>query len=171
MKQKMQDALSEQINFEIYSSYIYLAMSGYFQSISLPGFANWMRIQAQEELLHAAKFFDYVHERGGRVTLKPVAGPQKDWDSPLAAFEHALHHEGEVTERINKLVDLARELSDHASHNMLQWFVDEQVEEEANADAIVQKLKLIGKDGPGLFMVDRELATRVFTPPADAAAT
>jgi ferritin len=168
LKEKMQDAISEQINAEIYSSYLYLSMSGYFASLNLDGFANWMRIQAQEELVHATMFFDFVHDRGGRMTPKPIAAPPKDWDSPLAAFEQALRHEGEVTERINKLVDLARELSDHATHQRLQWFVGEQVEEEKNAEAVVQKLKLVGKDGSGLFMVDRELATRVFTMPAAA---
>jgi ferritin len=156
----MQNALCEQINAELYSAYLYLSMVSYFDSLNLQGASHWMRIQVQEELSHVVKLFDYVHERGGRVTLTPIAGPPTDWDSPLAAFEHAYRHECEVTARINKLVDLSLELSDHASNNMLQWFVAEQVEEEASVDEIVQQLKLVGGEGHGLFMVDRELAGR-----------
>jgi ferritin len=166
LKDKMQQALNEQINAELYSSYMYLAMSAYFEAQSLKGFANWMRIQAQEELLHVAKFFDFISDRGGRAVLAAVAAPPKDWDHPLAAFEATYKHECEVSERINKLVDVARELSDHATHNFLQWFVAEQVEEEASVDQVVQQLRLVGKDSQGLFLIDRELATRVFTPPA-----
>lgn len=171
LKDKMQDALCNQINAELYSSYLYLSMAAYFESIALKGAASWMRVQAQEELVHVGKFFDYIHERGGRATLGAIEAPPKAWDSALAAFEEAYKHETKVTKRVNKLVDLSRELSDHATYNFLQWFVAEQVEEEASVDDVVQKLKLVGGEGHGLFMVDQELATRVFVmPPAAGAA-
>jgi len=164
--QRMQEALNKQINAEIYSAYLYLSMSAHFQSVNLAGFANWMRVQWQEELAHALKFYDYVNERGGRVVLQPVEAPPSAWDSPLALFEHVHQHEQKVTGMINKLVDLAVEIRDHATNNVLQWFVAEQVEEEASADEVVQKLKLVGDDPSALFMIDRELAQRVFVPPA-----
>jgi len=164
--QRMQEALNKQINAEIYSAYLYLSMSAHFQSVNLAGFANWMRVQWQEELAHALKFYDYVNERGGRVVLQPVEAPPSAWDSPLALFEHVHQHEQKVTGMINKLVDLAVEIRDHATNNVLQWFVAEQVEEEASADEVVQKLKLVGDDPGALFMIDRELAQRVFVAPA-----
>ncbi|MBI4833177.1 MAG: ferritin [Candidatus Lindowbacteria bacterium] len=167
LSEKMQEALNAQTNAEFYSSYLYLSMSAYFHSINLSGFANWMRVQAQEELVHAVKFYDFVNGRNGRVVLGEVEGPPCKWKSPLAAFEHALEHEQKVTGRINSLVNLAIEERDHATNTFLQWFVNEQVEEEASANDVVQKLKLVG-DGGGLFMLDRELALRVFTPPAQA---
>jgi ferritin len=167
--EKMQEALNKQLNAELYSAYLYLSMSAHFQSVNLGGFANWMRVQAREELLHAMKFYDYVNERGGRVLLSPVDEPPSQWDSPLAAFEHVYQHEQKVTGLINKLVDLAMEARDHATNNFLQWFVSEQVEEEASADEVVQKLKLVGDDPSGLFMIDRELAQRVFVAPATTA--
>jgi ferritin len=167
---KMETALNNQINAEYYSSYLYLSMAAYFDSVNLPGFANWMRIQQQEELLHALKFFDFVSERNARVKLTAIEGPETEWDSPLAVFEATLAHEQHVTGLINKLVDLALAESDHATNNFLQWFVAEQVEEEATADGILQQLRLM-KDAPGgLFMMDRELAQRVFTAPATAGA-
>lgn len=171
MKREMEDALNDQINAELYSSYLYLAMAGWFESINLPGFTNWMKVQAQEELVHAMKFFSYVAERQGRIELKAIETPPKEWESPLAAFEAAYAHEQHITDRINKLVDLALKLSDHAANNLLQWFVAEQVEEEATADGIVQHLKLVKGEGQGLFMIDRELAGRVFVmPPATTGA-
>jgi ferritin len=166
INEKVQGALNEQIKWELYSAYLYLSMAAYFESINLPGFANWMKVQVQEELSHAMKFFDYVNGRGGRVTLAAVEAPPSEWDSPLAVFEATYEHEQVVTGRINALVDLAVAESDYATNQMLQWFVTEQVEEEASADEMVQKLKLVGKEGGGLFMLDRELAQRVFTPPA-----
>ena len=166
MDEKMQEALNKQLNAEVYSAYLYLSMSAYFQSVNLVGFANWMRVQWQEELAHGLKFYDYVNERGGRVMLDAVEAPPSEWDSPLAAFEHVYQHEQKVTGMINKLVDLAVEARDHATNNFLQWFVSEQVEEEASADEVVQKLKLVGGDPSGLFMIDRELAQRVFVAPA-----
>ena len=163
---KIEEAFNEQINWELYSGYLYLSMSAYFLSINLNGFANWMRVQATEELTHAMKFFDFINERGGRITLLETKAPPKEWESPLAAFQDAYEHEQFVSNRINDLVNLALEEKDHASNNFLQWFVAEQVEEEASVDEVAQKLKLIGGDGGGLFMIDQELAQRVFTPPA-----
>ena len=165
---KIQEAFNEQINAELYSSYLYLAMSAYFESTGLPGFANWMRCQAQEEVVHAMKFYSFICERGGTVKLGAIDGPPIKWESPLGVFEEAYAHEQKVTGLINGLVDLAIEEKDHASNNFLQWFVAEQVEEEASADEVVQKIKLAGERGGGLFMVDRELGQRVFTPAADA---
>ena len=165
IKEKIQDALNEQINAELYSSYLYLSMSAYFESINLKGCANWMRVQTQEELVHAMKFHDYLIERGGKVTLTSIESPPTEWPSPLAIFEQAYQHEQKVTGLINKLVDLAIAEKDHATNNFLQWFVSEQVEEEASADEVVQKIKLMGDARGGIFMLDRELAQRVFTPP------
>ena len=165
LKERIQKALNEQINAELYSSYLYLAMSAYFGSINLKGFANWMRIQAQEELAHTMKFYDFIEERGGRASLTSIEGPRTEWSSPLEAFEHAYEHETHVTALINALVDVSIEESDHATNNFLQWFVAEQVEEESSADDIVQRLKLVGNDGAGLFMIDQELAARTFVMP------
>ncbi|MBW2095928.1 MAG: ferritin [Deltaproteobacteria bacterium] len=166
LNQRMEDALNEQHNAELYSGYLYLAMSAWFQSVNLSGFAAWMRVQAQEELVHAMKFYDYIHERGGGVTLKTIDGPPSEWESPLAAFEGAYAHEQKVTGMINDLVDLAREEHDHATEIFLQWFVTEQVEEEDSANEVVQKIKLMGEASGGLFMLDRELGQRTFAPPA-----
>ena len=163
---KIETALNQQINAELYSAYLYLSMNSFFLSINLVGFANWMRIQALEEMTHADKFYRYINERGGRVTLMPIEEPPGQWSSPLAAFEDVYEHEQKVTAMIYSLVDLANEERDHATGSMLHWFVDEQVEEEANADGIVQQLKLIGDNTGGLFLLDRELGARIFTPPA-----
>ena len=157
---RMQEALNKHANAEFYSSYLYLSMSAYFQSINLTGFAHWMRVQAGEELAHALKFYDHVIERGGRASLQLVETPPAQWDSPLAAFEDAYRHEQKVTGLINQLVDEAVQTRDHATGNFLQWFVSEQVEEEASAGAIVQKLKLVGDAPGGLLMIDHQLAQR-----------
>jgi len=164
---KMQDALNEQINAEIYSAYLYYAMEAYFQSQGLSGCAHWMQWQAIEEMSHGHKFVSFVNERGGRVKLAPIAGPPTEWDSPLAAFEAAYQHEVKVSALINKLVDLAQAERDHATHNFLQWFVGEQVEEEASAGGVVQKLKLAASSPGGLFMVDRELGQRPISLPPE----
>ncbi|MEQ8224370.1 MAG: ferritin [Candidatus Eremiobacterota bacterium] len=169
LKQKIEKSFNDQITEELFSSYLYLSMSAYFQSVNLPGFANWMRVQAQEELMHAMKFYDYINERRGRVLLKEIKTPRHEWESPLEIFEAALKHEEYITEKINNLVDISLKEKDHASNVFLQWFVNEQVEEEANADDIINRLKLIGDSKDGLFMIDRELATRVFTMPAPGA--
>ena len=173
ISEKVQEELNKQLNAELYSSYLYLSMSAHFHSINLRGFANWMRVQAQEELVHVAKFYDFIHERDGRVILRPVEGPPSEWASPLAVFEDAYRHEQKVTGLINSLVDLAVEERDHATNNFLQWFVAEQVEEEASANEVVEQLRLVGDDRSGLFMLDGELGQRVFTvpPPGTAGET
>jgi len=164
---KMEKALNEQINAELYSAYLYLSMVAYFESVNLAGFATWMRAQTQEEIMHAMKMYDFINERGGRVILKAIETPPSEWDSPLAAFEAAYTHEQLVTGRINDLVNLAVEEKDHATNSFLQWFVNEQVEEETSADNVVQNLKM-AQNAPGaLFMIDRELGQRVFTPPVN----
>ena len=170
ISEKIQDAFNEQINAEIYSSYLYLSMAAYFDSINLNGFSSWMRVQAQEELIHSMKFFDFINERGGIVVLKAIDGPPTRWESPLAAFQEAFRHEQKVTSLINNLVDLSLQERDHASNAFLQWFVTEQVEEEASADGVIQQLKLAGDQGGGLFMIDKEMAARTFVyPPATTA--
>ena len=166
----MQKALNEQINAEIYSAYLYYAMSAHSEANDLPGFANWFKVQAQEELFHASKFFDYICDRGGRVQLDQIKAPRVEWDSPLAAFSDAHKHEQEVTRRISDLVTLAQEERDRSTDSFLQWFVAEQIEEEATVSQIVGQLKIVGANGPGLFMVDQQLATRTFTMPANAGA-
>lgn len=163
---QMEAAFNEQINAELYSSYLYLAMAAYLQEANLPGFAHWMTIQAQEELFHAMKFYNYVMERGGRVVLEAIDKPPVRWDGPLAVLLATQEHEAKVTARINALMDVAMAAKDHASVSFLQWFVDEQVEEEDSVQTLVQRLKLIGSDGGALYLMDRDLATRVFTPPA-----
>jgi len=167
---KMEKALNEQINAEMYSAYIYLAMVAYFESENLPGCASYMRVQTQEETAHAMKLFDFVHERGGRVVLKAIEQPPKNWKSPLAAFEAAYEHEQYITSRINNLVDLALQEKDHAANAFLQWFVNEQVEEETSADTVVQNLKMAEKAPGAMFMIDRELGQRTFTPPTQEGA-
>jgi len=162
---KMQEALNRHINAEIYSSYLYLAMSAYFESLNLPGFANWMRVQSQEEALHFNKFFDYVHERGGRITLDAIEKPPAEWSSPLDAFRATYEHEKMVTELIDKLVEVAIEERDRPTESFLKWFVDEQVEEEATVDRIVKTLEMGGESPVALLMLDREMAARVFAPP------
>lgn len=167
ISKKMEKALNDQINAEAYSAYLYLSMAAYFEAENLPGLASWMRIQTQEETVHALKFFDFVNERRGRIVLKAIDQPPKEWESPLAAFEAAFEHEQLVTGRINDLVNLAVQEKDHATNAFLQWFVNEQVEEETSVDTIVQMLKM-GEKAPGaMFMIDRELGQRTFTPPAE----
>lgn len=173
INKRMQDALNKQINEEMFSSYLYLSMSAYFESNSLLGFAHWMKTQAQEEMFHAMKFYNYILERGGNVELQAVAEPKKEWTSVLNAFEEALAHEEHITGCINDLMSVAIEEKDHASQNLLKWFVDEQVEEEATANEIVDKLKMIGDHGPMLLMQDKEMTARQpgpspFFPPAAA---
>jgi ferritin len=167
INEKLQEAINNQINAELYSSYLYLSMSAYFESIGLKGFANWMRVQAQEEVTHAMKFYGFINDRGAKVLMQPIEGPETNWESPLAVFEYTLEHERKVTGMINDLVDLSVSERDHALTNFLQWFIGEQVEEEANAGALVEQLKLMGDSGNALFMIDRELAARTFVyPPA-----
>lgn len=163
LKDTVLKALNNQINAEIHSAYLYLSMSAWFEAKGLGGFANWMKVQYQEELTHAMKFFDYVHERSGRVILQPIAGVQTEFESIIDAYEKTLEHEQKVTALINNLVDVAMAANDHATQSFLQWFVNEQVEEEKNVNQILDDLRLINGQGNGLFMMNRELASRVFT--------
>ena len=167
ISEKIQNAFNKQINAETFSAYLYLSMAAYFDEMNLGGFSAWMKCQAQEEMVHAMKFYDFIVERGGRVKLATIDAPEICWPSPLAAFEAAYAHEQLVSSLINSLVDLVIEERDHASKPFLDWFVTEQVEEEATADGVVQQLKLIEGAPQALFMLDRELGQRVFTPPAD----
>jgi ferritin len=169
IKKTMQDAINEQIRKEMYSSNLYLSMAAYYYTINLNGFANWMRVQAQEEQAHALKFYDYLVERGGHAIVGQIDAPPIVWDSPLSAFEASYKHEQMVTASINALADLAIKESDHASNIMLQWFITEQVEEEANVSDIVERLKMMGDFKGGLLMMDAELKTRVFVPPPTTA--
>jgi ferritin len=160
LSEKMQKALNGQLNAELYSSYLYLSMNAYFKSVNLDGFANWMYYQAQEELEHSMKFYDFVIQRGGKVVLTQIEAPPTEWDSPLAVFEATLAHEQKVTGLINDLVEIALEEHDHATNIFLQWFVSEQVEEEESVGGVLEQIKLMGDAQGGLFMIDRELAKR-----------
>lgn len=168
ISKKMEQALNEQINAELYSAYLYLSMAAYFESVNLPGFTNWMRTQTQEESMHAMRIYDFVNERGGRVILKGIEQPPAEWKTPLAVFEATCKHEQKVTGLINELVNSAIAEKDHATNVFLQWFVNEQVEEEKSAGDIVGKLKLIEGSPQALYMVDKEMAQRVFVPPQPA---
>ena len=165
LKEAVNKALNEQINAEFHSAYLYLSMSAYFEAVGLSGFANWMKIQYKEELAHAQKFFDYVNDRGARVILKPIAEVPAEFDGVTDVFEKTLAHEQNVTERINNLMDIAISESDHATKSFLQWFLDEQVEEENTVDQLLNNLKLINGEGQGLLMMDREMMTRTFNDP------
>jgi ferritin len=169
IKKTIADAINEQIAKEMFSANLYLSMSAYFQSVNLAGFANWMRIQVQEETFHSMKFFDYLMARGGSPKIAALAAPEFKWKSPLEAFQAAYKHEQSITASINKLTDLAIKESDHATNILLQWFITEQVEEEETVNEIVEKIKLIGDFTAGIIMLDNELKTRVFTPPATKA--
>jgi Ferritin-like protein len=156
----MEAALNAQINAEYWSAYLYLSMSAYFAADGKPGFAHWFKIQSDEEQEHAQKLFDYVIERGGKVELKPIAEVSNSWESPLAAFKDTLEHEQEVTAMINDLVTLAREEKDYATESMLQWFVNEQVEEESTAQGYIDALEMIKDNGFGIYTLDKELLSR-----------
>ncbi len=168
--QKVIDALNEQIKNEFYSSYMYLAMSAYFSDLGLPGFANWMRVQAKEEITHATKMYDYVLARGGKITLKAIDAPPAAWKNPLDAMQAGLAHEKFVTKCLNELTDLAIKEKDHASQIFLSWYVTEQVEEEQNFNDLVNALKLIKGEGQGVLMMDRELGARTFVDETQPAA-
>jgi len=157
---KMLDALNEQINAELYSAYLYQAMAAHFAAGNLKGFAHWMDLQVKEEQAHARKMYEFLLDRGGRMTLKAIAAPPAEWKSPLAIFEESCAHEQKVTGLIHKLVDLARAENDHAAEVFLAWFVSEQVEEEANASEIVEKLKMVKDHTQGLLMMDAHLGQR-----------
>jgi ferritin len=160
LSKKMEKALNKQINAEMYSAYLYAAMGAQFDAQSLDGLANWMKAQAQEEMVHAMKFYGYVVEAGGRVVFEAIEKPPTDFGKPEKVFEEVLKHERKVTKLINNLVALARDEKDYATDNFLQWFVAEQVEEEASADDILQKMKLVGDHPHGLFMMNTKLGER-----------
>jgi len=170
LKPSIQEALNKQVNAELFSSYLYLSMAAYFESQTLPGMASWMRVQAQEELAHAVKFFDFITERDGRVLLTGIEDPKTEWTSPVDVFADIHGHEQKVTGLINGLVDLSLEEKDHATNTFLQWFVTEQVEEEATAKTILDQLKLIADHPMALFMLDKELGQRTFVAPTDTTA-
>ena len=165
LSDKLQKALNDQIVAEIYSSYLYLSMAAYLESINLPGFSSWMKVQAQEELTHAMKIFQYVNDKGGKVVLGPIDGPPTEWDSQAAVAEAVCEHEAKVTGLINNLLDIAIQEHDHSTNIFLQWFVTEQVEEEASADELLNKVKLVGDNPQGLYILDKELSARTFVMP------
>lgn len=165
LSKKLAEALNKQINAEFYSAYLYFSMASFFMSKSLLGFANWTKVQAQEEMTHAVRFYNFVTNSGGRVLLEAIDGPPAEWKSPLEVFREIYKHEVKVTGMIHTLMTLATEEKSYPAMVELQWFVTEQVEEEANADEIVRKLELMEGAPGGLFMIDQELAQRVFVMP------
>jgi len=171
ISKKVQDAINAQINEELFSAYLYAAMRSYFERINLKGFANWMRLQFEEELFHARKFAEYLYERSGSVELKAIKAPQADWASPLAAFEATYKHECHISQCINKIATLAQKEDDHATRTFIEFYITEQVEEEANADAMVQNLKLVQDAPGGLFLLDREAGQRTVSPMVVASVT
>jgi ferritin len=160
LSKALQDAFNEQIKNELYSAYLYLSMSAYFERVNMPGFAHWMRAQSQEEVSHAMKFFEHVNDRGSYVVLKTIEQPPSEFKSPLDIFQQALEHEKKVTAMINRLYDMAIKENDYPAQVELQWFVTEQVEEEKSASDIVEQLKMIGEHSPSLIMLDRQLGAR-----------
>ena len=169
ISKKLQDALNAQINAEMWSAYLYLSMSVEAESKGLKGFGNWFFIQFREEQDHARILMNYLLARGGQVLLAPIAEVRTSWGSQLEAFEDTLAHEKKVTAMINNLYDMAVTEKDHATASMLKWFIDEQVEEEESATTIIDSLKLVSGDKMGVFMLDKELATRTYTQAATLA--
>ncbi len=170
IRQNLVEALSRQVNAELYSAYLYLAMSAWADRQGLKGFANWLHVQYQEETAHGMHLYEFILDRGAAPEFHPIDKPETEWDSPLAVFEHVARHEAHVTDLINGLATLAMKENDHSMYMAVQWYVNEQVEEEANADQIVQKLKLIGDNGGLLLTLDAEMAARVFVDPFAGAA-
>lgn len=162
---KLENAFNDQINKEFYSAYLYLAMKTYFEEMNLKGFVNWFDIQVQEEQAHGMGMYDYVHERGGRVVLEGIDKPEVKGSTPLEIFEQVLEHEQYVTSRINAVMDVADEVKDRAALSFLNWYIKEQVEEEASVGGVLDTLKLIGDDKKALLLLDKDLSTRVFNPP------
>jgi ferritin len=160
LSQKLQDAINAQINHEMNASYLYLSMAAYCESLNLSGFANWLRVQSEEERMHAMKFFNFLHDRDGRVILQSIAQPPAEFETVMDVFEQTLEHERKVTGWINDLYTLAVAEQDYPTQVLLQWFINEQVEEEKNATLILEQLTMVGAEGVGLFMIDRELAGR-----------
>lgn len=166
LSNRLQDALNQQINAELWSAYFYLSMGMHFEAEGLSGIANWFKIQFKEEQDHATIFMNYVNQRGGRVELKAIDAVDTSWESPLAAFEATLAHEQKVTAMINNLYALAEEEHDYATRDRLNWFVSEQVEEEDNARTLIDKFKMIQGNGMGLYMLNQELGARVYNAPS-----
>lgn len=166
LSKKMEKALNDQVNAEMFAGYLYQSISAYYQSVDLPGFANWYYVQAREEFTHALRLYNYILERGGIVTLKAIEAPKTTWKDPSGPLRDGLQHEVKVTGMINKLVDMAEKEKDRATFNFLQWFIEEQVEEEDNANNNINRMKLAGNKGQGLFMLDKEMGTRVLSPRA-----
>ena len=168
ISEKMQDALNKQVNEEFFSAYMYLAMSAYCSTIGLPGFANWMRMQYEEEIMHVTKMYDYIMGQGGVIELKAIEQPDQVYGTPLEIFEKTLEHEQLVTNLIHRLMDLAVEERDYATQTFLQWYVTEQVEEESNVNDILSPLRMVGDDKGGLMMIDQQLAGRMAPTPLPA---
>ncbi len=169
MSKKMADAINEQINAEFYSAFLYLSMATKLEDMTLSGFANWMKVQYEEEVFHAMKFVNHMADRGERVILKEIAAPETEWEGPHAMWSAAYDHETKVTGLINNLMRIAVEENDFATQQFLQWYVEEQVEEEDNTSTIRDKIAMVQEMPGGLYMLDQELAARVFTPPAEGA--
>lgn len=166
LSEKMQDALNEQINAELWSAYLYLSMGMQFENNGMAGVANWFKIQFKEEQAHAEIFMNYINQRGGRVILKAIDAVPTEWATPLEAFKATLEHERKVTAMINNLYSIAEAEHDYATRDRLTWFVNEQVEEEENAQILIDKFTLIGNDGMGLYMLNQELAARTYVAPS-----
>jgi ferritin len=160
MKDKILKSMNKQLNEELASSYEYLSMSAFFESINLTGFSHWFKMQSQEEYMHAMKIFDYINARDGKVNLLKIDSPKSEWNAPIEVFEESYKREQEISESINDIVDLAITEKDYATHTFLQWFLNEQVEEESTALKWLDRLKMIGDDKNGLFLIDRELIKR-----------
>ncbi len=164
VSKKLEEAINKQINAELWSAYLYLSMSAHFSNKGLPGFANWFKVQFHEEQDHALKFMNYLIAKGNKVELHPIEEVDKTWETVISAFEVTLNHERVVTSLINDLVSLARSENDYATENMLQWYINEQVEEEESAQGMIDALKLIGESGLGIYTMDKELSQRSYTP-------
>lgn len=165
INERMQKEINEQIKYELFSAYLYLSISAYFESKGLEGMASWMRVQAQEEIIHGMKFFDHLKNRDAKIELLAIDKPKVQWSSPLEAWRDAYKHEQFVTSRIHLLMKMANELNDYTSIPLLNWFLDEQIEEEASTSKVANILEQIGDSGSGLIMLDRELGARTFTYP------
>ena len=165
VSQKLIKALNDQFNYELLSAHYYLAMASYCSDQDLDGMSTFFKAQAEEERFHAMKFYDYITEVDGRVLITDISTPQNNFKSATDVFKVALEHEQSVTKRVYGLMDIAQEEKEHATRNFLNWFVQEQVEEEATMKTIIKRLERLGNDNHGLFMLDQELGQRVFTPP------
>ena len=165
INEKLQEAFNDQINKEFYSEYLYLAMKVYFQELNLQGFVNWFDVQVQEEHAHAMGMLNYLNERGGKIDLRAIEKPELEGTCPLTMFEQVLRHEEYVTSRINHVMDVAEEVKDRAAMHLLDWYIKEQVEEEANVGGVLATLRLIGDDKKALLILDKDLATRTFVAP------